>query len=239
MRSSREQPSQEVLVKSQKYSGGHIAGRRSRHSSAGTSNSLWYGIRTRDVSDGGVRLERESPEQESSFGTRLRRLRGAAGPMQEELAFWAGLSPNAVGDLERGKTRRPYPHTARSLADALSLSKENRATPAAAVPGRGVVAGDPQPIPKTDLPTPPTLLVDREPEPQEVRTFLGRSGCRRSFGARRIEMFWLLGATSELDRGPSFILDMVGCGMGGTGLRVGAPGEGRRPRRPDDEAGGG
>ena len=63
-----------------------------------------------------------SPEQESSFGTLLRRLREAAGMTQEELAFRAGLTPNAVGDLERGKTRRPYPHTVRSLADTLVVS---------------------------------------------------------------------------------------------------------------------
>jgi hypothetical protein len=29
---------------------------------------------------------------------------------------------------------------------------------------------------------------------------------------RRIEMSWLLGATSELDRSPSFILDMMSYG---------------------------
>ena len=65
------------------------------------------------------RPESVSPEQESPLGTRLRRLREAAGLTQEELALRAGLTPNAVSDLERGKTRRPHPHTVRSLADAL------------------------------------------------------------------------------------------------------------------------
>src|SRR3712207_8053966 len=45
------------------------------------------------------------PDQESSLATQLRRLREAAGLTQEELAFRAGLTPNAVSNLERGKTR--------------------------------------------------------------------------------------------------------------------------------------
>ena len=58
-------------------------------------------------------------EREASFGEKLRRLRGAAGLTQEELADRAGLSPVAVGKLERGQRRRPYPHTVRALAAAL------------------------------------------------------------------------------------------------------------------------
>ena len=42
-----------------------------------------------------------------SFGARLRQLREAAGLSQEELARRAGLTPNAVGTLERGERRRP------------------------------------------------------------------------------------------------------------------------------------
>jgi DNA-binding XRE family transcriptional regulator len=41
-----------------------------------------------------------SPDQESSLGKQLRRLREAAGLTQEELAFQAGLTPNAVSNLE-------------------------------------------------------------------------------------------------------------------------------------------
>ena len=58
--------------------------------------------------------------QEGSFGARLRRLRGAAGLTQEELALRAGLSSDAVSRLERGQRKRPYPHTVRALAGALS-----------------------------------------------------------------------------------------------------------------------
>ena len=76
-------------------------------------------------------------QQEPPFGKRLRRLREAAALTQEELAGRAGLSPNAISDLERGRRRRPYPHTVRSLADALELSGEERASLFAAVPKRG------------------------------------------------------------------------------------------------------
>ena len=62
-----------------------------------------------------------------SFGARLRTLRRAAGLTQEELASRAGLSPNAVGTLERGAMRRPQPHTVRALSGALNLPEGERA----------------------------------------------------------------------------------------------------------------
>ncbi len=62
-----------------------------------------------------------------AFGDRLRSLRERAGLTQEELASRAGLTPNAVSALERGTRTRPYPHTVRSLADALQLSESERA----------------------------------------------------------------------------------------------------------------
>jgi len=116
-----------------------------------------------------------SPEQESSFGTLLRRLREAAGMTQEELAFRAGLTPNAVGDLERGKTRRPYPHTVRSLADALGLSEDERASLLVAVPGRvakSAKADAPASVLEATLPSPPTPLLGREQELEEIRELL-------------------------------------------------------------------
>ena len=62
----------------------------------------------------------------ASFGGRLRRSREAAGLSQEELAERAGLTAQAVGALERGDRRHPYPETVRRLADALGLSDEAR-----------------------------------------------------------------------------------------------------------------
>ncbi|HEY0531612.1 MAG TPA: tetratricopeptide repeat protein [Actinoplanes sp.] len=57
------------------------------------------------------------------LGARLQRARVAAGVSQEELAERAGLSVRTVRDLERGRTRRPYPRTMRLLVAALGLSE--------------------------------------------------------------------------------------------------------------------
>jgi predicted ATPase/DNA-binding XRE family transcriptional regulator len=114
-----------------------------------------------------------SPERGASFGERLRRLREAAGLTQEELASRAGLSTHAVGVLERGERKRPYPHTIRSLADALELDESERTSLFAAVPRRGA---PPPAAPATalelSLPTPPTTLLGREQELEEIRTYL-------------------------------------------------------------------
>jgi predicted ATPase/DNA-binding XRE family transcriptional regulator len=118
------------------------------------------------------RPEKVNPKQKSSLGSRLRRLREAAGYTQEELAFRSGLTPNAISDLERGKTRHPYPNTVRALANALGLNEEDRAV-LVATPESRVAVGNSQPNLKTDLPSPPTPLVGRQAELQEVRTFLG------------------------------------------------------------------
>ena len=74
--------------------------------------------------------------QPSSFGSQLRALREAAGLSQEELAERAHLSSHAVSALERGTRTRPYPHTVRALADALSVTDDQRASLVAAVPAR-------------------------------------------------------------------------------------------------------
>jgi predicted ATPase/DNA-binding XRE family transcriptional regulator len=62
-------------------------------------------------------------EQSEGFGVLLRRYREAAGCSQEELAERAGLSKNAIGILERGERRHPFPDTLRRLAAALELSE--------------------------------------------------------------------------------------------------------------------
>jgi DNA-binding XRE family transcriptional regulator len=70
----------------------------------------YHGSHTGKVSERRIGLG-VSLEQQSSFGARLRQLREIAGLTQEELAGRAGLSPNAISDLERGRRRHPYPHT--------------------------------------------------------------------------------------------------------------------------------
>ena len=119
------------------------------------------------------------------FGERLRSMRQAAGLTQEELASQAGLSPNAVGALERGARRRPQPHTVRALSDALGLSEEERAALLAAVPKRSEAASSAgessspaSPASLSALPHPATALVGREREIEEVSGLLARQDMR-------------------------------------------------------------
>ena len=111
--------------------------------------------------------------QDAPFGARLRQVREAAGLTQEDLATRAGLSAKGISDLERGERRRPYPHTVRSLADALELTEDERAALFAVVPKRGD-RGSPAPsvMPQPALPVPATPLVGRERELAEVADLL-------------------------------------------------------------------
>ncbi len=109
----------------------------------------------------------------------LRGLRETAGLTQGELAWRAGISPNAVSVLERGRRRRPYPHTVRALADALGLDEDTRAALLAAVPRRGAggaspsaAGADPPYDHSSSLPNPATPLVGREREVAEILDLL-------------------------------------------------------------------
>jgi predicted ATPase/DNA-binding XRE family transcriptional regulator len=73
------------------------------------------------------------------FAIVLRRLREARSLTQEELAERAGLTAKAIGALERGERRRPYPHTVRSLADGLALGDQDRSALVTAVAKRSAV----------------------------------------------------------------------------------------------------
>ena len=115
---------------------------------------------------------------DAPFGAQLRRLREAASLTQEELAARAGLTAKGISDLERGARQRPYPHTVRSLADALELSEDERAALFAAVPRRGVATALPTAVPSSYLPVPPTPLVGRERNLAEIKALLGRPEAR-------------------------------------------------------------
>ena len=102
----------------------------------------------------------ERDEHGHPFGERLRRLRVAAGLSQEALAERSGLSAQAIGALETGKRRRPYPQTVAALADALGLSARERASLAQA---RGAPEAASPPIAALPpLPRRLTPLVGRE-----------------------------------------------------------------------------
>jgi predicted ATPase/DNA-binding XRE family transcriptional regulator len=112
---------------------------------------------------------------DTTFGTRLKDHRKAAGLSQEELAQRAGLSANAVGQLERGVRKHPYPHTVRSLADGLGLSEQERSALLASVPGRDSPAPAPTAL---SVPIPLIPLIGRERELSAVRSSLERDGAR-------------------------------------------------------------
>ncbi|QIN82257.1 helix-turn-helix domain-containing protein [Rubrobacter tropicus] len=119
--------------------------------------------------DGGPRV---------SFGAKLKGLREAAGFTQEELASRAGLTAKAVSALERGERRRPYPHTVRCLADALGLPDAARAAFLASVPGRGTTGSIPDEAPSPALMVPPTSLVGRGREVEEMSRLMGQGAAR-------------------------------------------------------------
>jgi predicted ATPase/transcriptional regulator with XRE-family HTH domain len=101
-----------------------------------------------------------------TFGQRLRVLREAARMTQAELAERAGMSVNGVSALERGVRRRPYPHTVRTLAEALALGEDERAFLFDGVRPRPAAA--PAAPTSGTLPTPATSLVGRDPDVAEI-----------------------------------------------------------------------
>ncbi len=118
-----------------------------------------------------------SGEQALPFGTRLRRARETAELTQEELAERAGLTPNAVGALERGEHRHPYSATVRALASALALNDDERAALAASVPKRGQPLAPTTP-PASRLPAILSMLIGREGEVAAVSALLRRGDIR-------------------------------------------------------------
>ncbi|MCK9518042.1 MAG: helix-turn-helix domain-containing protein [Dehalococcoidia bacterium] len=116
----------------------------------------------------------------ATFGDRLRELRRAASLSQEELAERSGLTAAAVGALERGERRHPYPHTVAALGDALGLSDAERRELVALVPPRGRAAA-PSPGERGLGPTPPSPMapiVGRRRELDRLRTLLCRPEVR-------------------------------------------------------------
>jgi transcriptional regulator with XRE-family HTH domain len=73
----------------------------------------------------------------SGFAGLLQRLRVQAGMTQEELARAAEVSPRTVSDLERGINKTARRDTAGLLADAMSLTGDDRERFLAAARGAG------------------------------------------------------------------------------------------------------
>ncbi len=101
-----------------------------------------------------------------AFGDLLRRHRASANMTQEDLARSTGLTPQAIGLLERGERRRPHGYTVQVLGEALGLEGRGFAEFEAAA-RRPPARGAPVEPYRHALPAPPTSLIGRE---QEVAT---------------------------------------------------------------------
>jgi predicted ATPase/transcriptional regulator with XRE-family HTH domain len=135
-------------------------------------------------------VELSSDVRGSGFGADLRRLRTSAGLTQDALAERAGVGVRTIQDLEGG-THRPLARTLQRIADALTLTGEQRVRFEAAakpVPRRRnviplgprlrAVPSDPTPArpgPR-GLPIPLTSFIGRKRELERLQCMLGRRG---------------------------------------------------------------
>ncbi len=135
----------------------------------------------------------------SHFGDELRRLRRATGLSQESLAARAGLSPEAVSLLERGR-RSPRLTTIRLIAEGMPLSETDRA----ALFG----AAQPDEPSAPPLPSFPDALVDRVCDLAALETLAHRADVRLitvvgpgGVGKTRIAVEYAHGHTADFPDG--------------------------------------
>ena len=151
----------------------------------------------------------------AEFGELLRACRLSARLSQQELAGSSGMSVREISDLERGRTRRPYPDSVHRLAEALGLRGEARGEFIAAAGRR--LAGDAAADART------------RPEGWRVRADGGRvvprqlPGSVRQFAGREAELAALTGLLEGTDSTPAAaVISAVGgtAGVGKTALAV-------------------
>ena len=128
-----------------------------------------------------VRKVREATKVDAStvstFGELLRSHRDSLNLTQEELAKRTGLTPQAVGLLERGQRRRPHGYTVDKLAEALGLAGRDLAQFRAASRRSPVHHAKAYPS-RDDLPAPATPLIGRESEATSVVRLLRHEDVR-------------------------------------------------------------
>jgi predicted ATPase/DNA-binding XRE family transcriptional regulator len=133
----------------------------------------------------------ERTSQRSSLSFLLKRYRLAAGLSQEALAQRADLSARAISDLERGLHRAPRIATVDLLAQALSLSPQQRTLLlAAARPDMTTAGGHEMDFGARDsatsptmphsphMPAPPTAMIGREREYEQALALLANDATR-------------------------------------------------------------
>ena len=107
-------------------------------------------------------------QEQKSFGVLLKKYRLEANLSQEALAARAGLSTRGISDLERGLKQKPRFDTLERLADALSLSAQQRALlQTSARPEMTPKLSASRSVPVSyinSLPHAPTSLIGREQE---------------------------------------------------------------------------
>jgi len=147
--------------------------------------------------------------QPRSFGDLLRHYRVAAGLTQEALAERARMSLAAIGKLERGARQRPYLATVALLADALSLSSDDRLELERAAKRGAHAAGTPAQNVATaiNLPIHFSSFVGRERDLAKVRdmlsthrlvTLVGAGGVGKTrLAVRAAEEFFAANPTGE------------------------------------------
>ena len=112
-----------------------------------------------------------------SFGDLLRHYRDSVNLTQEDLAARTGLTPQAIGLLERGERRRPHRYTVGKLTEALELTDAERArfeSAARSSPARPATVS----LSHDNLPMPLTPLIGRDEEVMAVARLLHREEVR-------------------------------------------------------------
>jgi tetratricopeptide (TPR) repeat protein/transcriptional regulator with XRE-family HTH domain len=133
------------------------------------------------------------------LGAWLRQARSTAGMTQEELAEQSGVAVRTIGDLERGRTRKPYARSVRCLAAALGVPFPSEAWSATGQPpgsgADGAARAEPRQLPPA------------------VRAFTGRTA----------EMAALTGFLDEAEAGRRLVvISAIGgtAGVGKTALAI-------------------
>ncbi len=188
------------------------------------------------------------------FGDQIRHYREAAGYSQEELAERAGMSVNAIGAIERGERKRPYPDTIRRLAAALNLDETARLALTATLRGEPTPPETPAPALAPDLPGEPTPFLGRDRELATLQplltgaegrllTLIGPGGV----GKTRLALHLARLAADEFPDGvswvdlapladPALVLPTIGRAIGLDDAAQGDPGPAIRDRLRDRQA---